>query len=185
MKTNIWLRECVYKRVTPKGKKPGQTSSMITFLTSALWHGVSSGYYLTFLLAGFITTAARLVRQNIRPFFASGAPNSPAKRLYDVVGIITTLLVLNYAVSPFILLTATDSIRSWKNLGFYGHIATMVSLAFFYLGGSQYLKGLQKQMGILPPSKGPAKSATNGTETPIQEKNFVSMPAIDRMIVPP
>lgn len=23
MKTNIWLRECVYKRVTPKGKKPG------------------------------------------------------------------------------------------------------------------------------------------------------------------
>ena len=23
MKTNVWLRECVYKRVTPKGKKPG------------------------------------------------------------------------------------------------------------------------------------------------------------------
>ena len=37
MKTNIWLRECVYKRVTPKGKKPGNTSSMITFLTSAFW----------------------------------------------------------------------------------------------------------------------------------------------------
>ena len=31
MKTNVWLRECVYKRVTPKGKKPGFTSSMITF----------------------------------------------------------------------------------------------------------------------------------------------------------
>ena len=37
MKTNVWLRECVYKRVTPKGKKPGFTSSMITFATSAFW----------------------------------------------------------------------------------------------------------------------------------------------------
>jgi hypothetical protein len=39
MKTNVWLRECVYKRVTPKGKKPGFSSSMITFGTSALWVG--------------------------------------------------------------------------------------------------------------------------------------------------
>jgi len=37
MNTNIWLRNCVYKRVTPKGKKPGFGSSMITFLTSAFW----------------------------------------------------------------------------------------------------------------------------------------------------
>ena len=37
MKTNVWLRECVYKRVTPKGKKPGNRSSMITFFTSAFW----------------------------------------------------------------------------------------------------------------------------------------------------
>ena len=37
VKTHIWLRECVYKRVTPKGKKPGFTSSMITFVTSAFW----------------------------------------------------------------------------------------------------------------------------------------------------
>ena len=37
MKTNVWLRECVYKRVTPKGKKPGNLSSMLTFLTSAFW----------------------------------------------------------------------------------------------------------------------------------------------------
>ena len=37
MKTNVWLRECVYKRVTPPGKKPGFRSSMITFGTSAFW----------------------------------------------------------------------------------------------------------------------------------------------------
>jgi lysophospholipid acyltransferase len=178
MKTNVWLRECVYKRVTPKGKKPGNASSMITFMTSAIWHGVSSGYYLSFLLAGFITTAARLVRQNIRPFFASGSLNSPAKRFYDVIGIITTSFILNYAAAPFILLNAEDSIQAWRVLGFYGHVTVLAALAMFYSGGIQYLKGLQKQMGISLPSKGPAKS---GTETPIQEKNFVSMP-VDKIV---
>jgi len=39
--TNIWLRECIYKRVTPKGKKPGFRSSMLTFATSAFWVGPS------------------------------------------------------------------------------------------------------------------------------------------------
>ena len=39
IKTNIWLRECVYKRVTPAGQKPGFMSSMLTFFTSAFWVG--------------------------------------------------------------------------------------------------------------------------------------------------
>ena len=42
IKTNVWLRECVYKRVTPKGKKPGFKSSMLTYLTSAIWVGVET-----------------------------------------------------------------------------------------------------------------------------------------------
>jgi lysophospholipid acyltransferase len=37
MKTNVWLRECVYKRVTKKGTKPGFKSSMMTFAVSAIW----------------------------------------------------------------------------------------------------------------------------------------------------
>lgn len=49
MKTNIWLRECVYKRVTPKGKKPGFSSSMITFLTSAFW--VHRFYFLSLIIS--------------------------------------------------------------------------------------------------------------------------------------
>ena len=36
MKTNVWLRETVYKRVAKKGKKPGFKSTMATFATSAL-----------------------------------------------------------------------------------------------------------------------------------------------------
>ena len=42
MRTNVWLRECVYKRVTPKGKKPGFRSSMTTFVASAVWVSIKS-----------------------------------------------------------------------------------------------------------------------------------------------
>ena len=57
--TNTWLRKCVYLRVTPKGKKPGFRASLATFVTSAFWHGFYPGYYLSFLLAAFIQTAAK------------------------------------------------------------------------------------------------------------------------------
>ena len=57
--TNHWLRNYVYLRVTPKGKKPGFRASMATFVTSAVWHGFYPGYYLTFVLASFIQTVAK------------------------------------------------------------------------------------------------------------------------------
>lgn len=57
--TNHWLRNYVYLRVTPKGKKPGFRASMATFATSALWHGFYPGYYFTFVLGSFIQTAAK------------------------------------------------------------------------------------------------------------------------------
>ncbi|KAF3925097.1 hypothetical protein AA313_de0209372 [Arthrobotrys entomopaga] len=43
--TNKWLRNYIYLRVTPKGKKPGFRSSMATFVTSAFWHGFYPGFY--------------------------------------------------------------------------------------------------------------------------------------------
>jgi lysophospholipid acyltransferase len=59
MNTNKWLRNYIYLRVTPRGKKPGFRATMATFITSAFWHGFNPGYYLTFVLAGFLVSAAR------------------------------------------------------------------------------------------------------------------------------
>lgn len=137
-------------------------------------------------MGGFITSAARLARQNIRPLFLPTSLNSPPpplKRVYDVAGTITSIIILNYTAAPFILLSARDSIYTWRLLGWYGHIIVMGGLACFYLGGTKYLKGLQRQKGILPPSKG-VTHQTNG-ETPIQEKNFVLPPAVDSVVPPP
>lgn len=57
--TNHWLRNYMYLRVTPKGKKPGFRASMATFVTSAFWHGFAPGYYMTFILASFIQNVAK------------------------------------------------------------------------------------------------------------------------------
>ncbi|KDR74386.1 hypothetical protein GALMADRAFT_250302 [Galerina marginata CBS 339.88] len=189
MKTNVWLRECVYKRVTPKGKKPGNMSQMITFFTSAFWHGIASGYYLTFLMGGFITAAARQARANFRPLLLPPASNpnaSPSflKHVYDLLGIVLSAMILNYTAAPFILLTATDSITTWNRLGWYGHVIVMGGLVFFYAGGASYFRGLQKKRGLLPPAKGKGAANGNGTSTPVSEKNFVLPPSVDT-IVPP
>ncbi|KAF8816510.1 endoplasmic reticulum protein [Phlegmacium glaucopus] len=193
VKTNVWLRECVYKRVTPKGKKAGFMSSMITFLTSAFWHGIATGYYLTFLMGGFITTVARLARSNIRPLLLPPASNPSAppsilKRIYDLLGILFSILILNYTASPFILLTARDSMLTWSRLGWYGHIIVMGGLVFFYAGGTKICKSLQKAKGILPPSRPPvngtATKVVSGISTPLSEKTFTLPPAVDTIIPP-
>ncbi|TEB29423.1 endoplasmic reticulum protein [Coprinellus micaceus] len=196
MKTNVWLRECIYKRVTPKGKKPGNTSQMITFFTSAFWHGIAGGYYLTFLMGGFITAAARQARNAIRPFFApaEGKPVTLAKRLYDLVTVILSAMILNYTASAFIIGGTWDSIETWRRLGWYGHIVVFGGLFFFYLGGAGFLKNLQKQMGIVVPQRprpgapkqnGTASVPTSVTATPDSEKNFQLPPAVDKFVPPP
>jgi lysophospholipid acyltransferase len=57
--TNNWLRNYMYLRVTPKGKKPGFRATLATFVTSAFWHGFYPGYYLAFILASLLQTIAK------------------------------------------------------------------------------------------------------------------------------
>jgi len=115
-------------------------------------------------MGGFITSAARLARNNIRPLLLP-APNQPpsvVKRIYDLAGNVLSILVLNYAAAPFMILTVTDSLAVWKRLGFYGHIIVFGGLLFFRVGGSGYFKRLQVKRGIVEQAKKP-KGAANGT----------------------
>lgn len=57
--TNLWLRNYMFLRVTPKGKKPGFRATLATFVTSAFWHGFFPGYYLAFVLAALLQTVAK------------------------------------------------------------------------------------------------------------------------------
>ncbi|KAL4759902.1 lysophospholipid acyltransferase [Aspergillus foveolatus] len=131
--TNHWLRNYVYLRVTPKGKKPGFRASMATFTTSAFWHGFYPGYYFSFVLGSFIQTVAKNFRRYVRPFFLStdGTTPGPYKPYYDVVSWLVTQAVMSFVVLPFIYLSFSDSIYVWGSVYYYGIIAVAASLAFF------------------------------------------------------
>lgn len=79
MNANVWLRECIYKRLAKKGRKPGFKSTQITFIVSALWHGVNPCYLMTFVLGGFCQAVNRSLRAGVRPFaLPPGALTTPS-----------------------------------------------------------------------------------------------------------
>jgi len=131
--TNHWLRNYVYLRVTPKGKKPGFRASLATFATSAFWHGFYPGYYLTFILASFIQTVAKNFRRYARPFFLTpdGKTATANKVYYDLASYVATQLAFSFTVAPFIILGLRESLLVWAHVYFYAIAGVAVSMAFF------------------------------------------------------
>ena len=125
---------------------------MMTFGTSAFWHGCSGGYYIAFFYGGFVQTAGRLCRAHLRPLFLPAnagkndtGPATVAKMVYDVIGTIVAVMCTNYAAMPFMLLSVKDSLKGWAAVGWYGHVFVIGAFAFFYGGGGRFCKKLQEK----------------------------------------
>ncbi|KAF2012636.1 MBOAT-domain-containing protein [Aaosphaeria arxii CBS 175.79] len=131
--TNLWLRNYMYLRVTPKGKKPGFRATLATFVTSAFWHGFYPGYYLSFVLASFLQTIAKNGRRLVRPLFLTpdGKAPLPSKKYYDIFTIFLTQAAFAFTTAPFVFLSFTDSITIWARVYFYTLIGTAASFALF------------------------------------------------------
>ncbi|KAI1115035.1 MBOAT family protein [Nemania sp. NC0429] len=142
MNTNKWLRYYVYLRVTPRNRKPGFRASMATFVTSAFWHGFYPGYYLAFVLASFVQTAAKHFRRSIRPFFIDPVSQKPLpnKKYYDIASWLATQTTFSFTVAPFIILGFNESLQVWSRVNFYAVIAVFSSLAFFSSPANNYLR---------------------------------------------
>ncbi|KAK4157882.1 MBOAT, membrane-bound O-acyltransferase family-domain-containing protein, partial [Chaetomidium leptoderma] len=140
--TNKWLRNYIYLRVTPRGRKPGFRASLATFTTSAFWHGFHPGYYLAFVLASFIQTVAKNMRRNFRPFFLDPKTGAdlPSKKFYDVASWLTTQLTFSFAAAPFLILSFSDSVLAWSRVYFYAVIGTAALTVFFASPAKGYLK---------------------------------------------
>ncbi|KAM0372620.1 hypothetical protein ACHAPY_009644 [Fusarium culmorum] len=149
--TSNWLRNYVYLRVTPRGKKPGFRASLMTFGTSALWHGFYPGYYLSFVLASLIQDSAKHFRRHVRPFFLDPISGnaSPKKKYYDIASYFVTQLTFTFATAPFLVLTFQGSLLAWSRVYFYAVVWTVASLVFFYAPPSKaFLKTqLEKRQG--------------------------------------
>ncbi|KAF3033923.1 lysophospholipid acyltransferase [Didymella keratinophila] len=131
--TNLWLRNYMYLRVTPKGQKPGFGATLATFVTSAFWHGFYPGYYMAFVLAALLQAAAKSGRRLVRPLFmtADGKSSLPTKIYYDVFTFFLTQLAFSFTVAPFILLGFSDTLKVWSRVYFYTLIGAAASFGLF------------------------------------------------------
>ncbi|KAJ6198313.1 membrane-bound O-acyltransferase domain-containing protein 5 [Bipolaris maydis] len=153
--TNSWLKNYMYLRVTPKGQKPGFRATLATFVTSAFWHGFYPGYYLAFVLAAFVQTAAKNGRRLVRPLFLTpdGKSPLPSKRYYDVFTMVLTQTVFAFVVAPFILLGFTDTITVWARVYFYALIGVAASYALFSRSFPFRKMLVQRQAARVPPAQ--------------------------------
>lgn len=119
-------------------------------------HGIAVGYYLTFVLGGFITYLGRKCRAGFRPLVTPpGAPSTWVKRVYDLLGTLACILLLNFVAAPFMLLNFADSMKVWSRLGWYGCWVVGCGVVFFNAGGSKYLQNLQKKQAYVVDAKKP------------------------------
>ncbi|KAJ8394624.1 hypothetical protein AAFF_G00044270 [Aldrovandia affinis] len=123
IQTGVWLKRVCYDRAT-------HHRTALTFVLSALWHGVYPGYYFTFLTAIPITIAARAVRKNFRQHFLSSAVR---KFVYDVLTWLATQLAICYTVMPFLLLAVEPTLRYYRSMYFYFHIISVLTAIILFV----------------------------------------------------
>ncbi|ODV92476.1 hypothetical protein CANCADRAFT_56131 [Tortispora caseinolytica NRRL Y-17796] len=129
--TGRWLRNSVYLRATPKGKKPTLATMTLTFVVSAIWHGSRAGYYGTFLsIPLLLRLHTSLFSRKIKPFFLTPDGSKPTKykKYYDIFTIIGTNLCMEYIAMGFPLLKARPLLIAWRGTYFYVHVIALILL---------------------------------------------------------
>uniref|UniRef100_A0A665SV48 Membrane bound O-acyltransferase domain containing 1 n=1 Tax=Echeneis naucrates TaxID=173247 RepID=A0A665SV48_ECHNA len=124
IRTGIWLKTVCYDRA-PKHRLA------LTFILSALWHGVYPGYYFTFITAIPITMAARAIRKSIRHYFLG---SKGLKMGYDILTWAATQLAICYTVMPFLLLAVEPTLVYYRYvLSYFKHVELLSNrgLTFF------------------------------------------------------
>ncbi|CAL8260696.1 unnamed protein product [Boreogadus saida] len=116
IQTGVWLKSVCYDRA------PHHPMAM-TFVLSAMWHGVYPGYYFTFITAIPITAAARAVRRCVRHHFLC---SRGVKLLYDIMTWAATQLAICYTVMPFLLLAVEPTVVYYRSMFFHVHLISML-----------------------------------------------------------
>ena len=158
-----------------------------------LQHGIAPGYYLSFFFFAFTQTAGRLARTYLRPLVlpatyvpsrdAPPPPQTTIKQLYDYVGVIITVALVNYGTLPFMLLTVDDSFVAWNNVAWYGHFLVAGALVFFYCGGSGLIQEIQatrrRNAKFRQQREELNRMVQTGAITPTSNKIAPTLPPID------
>lgn len=119
MGTNRWLRQVVFERV------PKKYGTVLTFATSAIWHGFYPGYYITFATGALFVSAARVARSRLRHRFQT---NAVLRDIYDMLTILVTRFFMAYASFPFVFLGFAGTARLYLKLFMCLHVVAAATL---------------------------------------------------------
>ncbi|KAG7398709.1 Lysophospholipid acyltransferase 1 [Phytophthora boehmeriae] len=145
-----WINTYIYQRVgLSKSGKTGLVSTMASFFVSALWHGLSPGYYLFFFLGGIYIEVGKNIRRRLRSYFHYtedrkahshafflsyfNGTSHPLAFIYDIVGMFFTWVAMQYAGVAFEILDVRRCIAIWSSWYFLPHVVSIGLLVIFTL----------------------------------------------------
>ncbi|XP_062925433.1 lysophospholipid acyltransferase 1-like isoform X2 [Mobula hypostoma] len=156
IQTGAWLKRVCYNRAP-------YFPTALTFILSALWHGVYPGYYFTFVTAIPITLAARAMRSNFRHYFLS---SKKMKVVYDIITWTSTQTALCYIVTPFLLLATEPTIKFYKSMYFHFHILCALVLPVLTIRKRKFVEKMAKT----DPSSSNASSSLTASVCQLSKK---------------
>jgi len=125
-RTQVWLESYVYQRTN--------RSLLLTYIVSAVWHGLYPGFLLFFLSAALMSSVERLVRVKVNPLIIvdPSSPSTPFSRstggkimrgVYYVVCWCLTSITLTYHAQTFYMRSWERSFGAFKSFYFIPNIA--------------------------------------------------------------
>jgi lysophospholipid acyltransferase 7 len=108
-----WLLNYIYRNCPIRSiRKP------MTFFVSALWHGVRSGYFLSFLTVPIFNYSVKILEKRVRPRINHV--------LYVCMAWLLTNQYWNYLNMAFYLLSGTNTLYFWSQIYFLYHIIAVI-----------------------------------------------------------
>lgn len=144
MMSQHWLRRYVHQRFMSLGFSH-TISRIITFVTSAVWHGLYPGYYMFFGLGALFGECASFMFHTMIPYFydENGYGIYPRKHLFDVGATAAIWISIDYLAPTFQLLAFDKGIFALNQIYWFCHIAFVLSIllwGFYKIFFPQHLK---------------------------------------------
>ncbi|XP_006815105.1 lysophospholipid acyltransferase 5-like [Saccoglossus kowalevskii] len=130
--TNQWVLRYVYKRLKFLGNRKISQACTLFFL--ALWHGLSSGYYMTFMMEFVITNVEdKMVEVANKTGLIKLMDNPITKVPTYLVCKLWQLTFMGYPLLAFNLLTWRRQVQAYSAVYWCGHIFYMVLFPALYI----------------------------------------------------
>ncbi|CAB3400852.1 unnamed protein product [Caenorhabditis bovis] len=137
IQTGFWLRKVGYERA------PRKIRTIATYTLSAVWHGVSIGYYMAFFTCGLFTIAAQTFRRCMRWRFLG---NPKVKLGYDIFSFIVSKIALAYATYSFVTMNLYPAFDVLKRVYFIPHFIAFAVILIL----PKFFKPLKKSQPTTP-----------------------------------